>query len=123
MLLLRNFTFSPVKATHLRIVARNSQCTGGPAYQGEQDADPNNATIASAGRRRDGHAHALVGTEARAPDRERLEARRSQPGVVVRSRGEGDERDEDGHRHGHLVPHGRIASDRSCPLSTWSRAV
>ena len=44
MLLLRNFTFSPVKATHLRIVARNSQCTGGPAYQGEQDADPNNAT-------------------------------------------------------------------------------
>ena len=47
MLLLRNFTFSPVKATHLRIVARNSQCTGGPAYQGEQDADPNNATIAS----------------------------------------------------------------------------
>jgi hypothetical protein len=44
MLLLRNFTFSPVKATHLRIVARNSQCTGGPAYQGEQDADPFNAT-------------------------------------------------------------------------------
>jgi extracellular elastinolytic metalloproteinase len=44
MLLLRNFTFSPVKATHLRIVVRNSQCTGGPAYQGEQDADPFNAT-------------------------------------------------------------------------------
>jgi extracellular elastinolytic metalloproteinase len=41
---LRNFTFSPVKATHLRIVARNTQCTGGPAYQGEQDKDPNNAT-------------------------------------------------------------------------------
>jgi extracellular elastinolytic metalloproteinase len=48
MLLLRNFTFSPVKATHLRIVARNSQCTGGPAYQGEQDADPNNATDCNA---------------------------------------------------------------------------
>jgi hypothetical protein len=44
MLLLRNFTFSPVRATHLRIVARNTQCTGGPAYQGEQDADPGNAT-------------------------------------------------------------------------------
>ncbi len=44
MLLLRNFTFSPVKATHLRLVVRNSQCTGGPAYQGEQDADPANAT-------------------------------------------------------------------------------
>ena len=48
MLLLRNFTFSPVKATHLRIVVRNSQCTGGPAYQGEQDADPNNATDCNA---------------------------------------------------------------------------
>ena len=44
MLLLRDFTFSPVRATHLRIVVRNSQCTGGPAYQGEQDADPENAT-------------------------------------------------------------------------------
>jgi extracellular elastinolytic metalloproteinase len=44
MLLLRDFTFSPVRATHLRIVVRNSQCTGGPAYQGEQDADPFNAT-------------------------------------------------------------------------------
>jgi extracellular elastinolytic metalloproteinase len=48
MLLLRNFTFSPVKATHLRIVVRNSQCTGGPAYQGEQDADPFNATDCNA---------------------------------------------------------------------------
>jgi extracellular elastinolytic metalloproteinase len=44
MLLLRNFAFSPVRATHLRIVVRNSQCTGGPAYQDEQDADPVNAT-------------------------------------------------------------------------------
>jgi hypothetical protein len=25
-------------------VARNTQCTGGPAYQGEQDKDPFNAT-------------------------------------------------------------------------------
>jgi hypothetical protein len=44
MLLLRNFSFSPVRATHLRIVARNTQCTGGPAYLGEQDKDPNNST-------------------------------------------------------------------------------
>ena len=43
-LLLRSFTFSPVRATHLRIVVRSSQCTDGPAYQGEQDADPFNAT-------------------------------------------------------------------------------
>ena len=47
-LLLRDFTFSPVQATHLRLVVRTSQCTGGPAYQGEQDADPNNATDCNA---------------------------------------------------------------------------
>jgi hypothetical protein len=44
MLLMREFTFSPVQATHVRLVVRSSQCTDGPAYQGEQDADPNNAT-------------------------------------------------------------------------------
>jgi extracellular elastinolytic metalloproteinase len=33
-----------VQATHLRLVVRASQCTGGPAFQGEQDADPNNST-------------------------------------------------------------------------------
>jgi extracellular elastinolytic metalloproteinase len=44
MLLMREFAFSPVQATHVRLVVHESQCTGGPAYQGEQDADPNNAT-------------------------------------------------------------------------------
>ena len=44
MLLMRTFAFSAVRATHLRIVVRSSQCTEGPAYQGEQDADPFNAT-------------------------------------------------------------------------------
>jgi extracellular elastinolytic metalloproteinase len=44
MLLMRGFAFAPVQATHLRLVVRDSQCTGGPAYQGEQDADPHNAT-------------------------------------------------------------------------------
>jgi extracellular elastinolytic metalloproteinase len=43
-LILREFTFSPVQATHLRLVVKNSQCTGGPDFQGEQDNDPNNAT-------------------------------------------------------------------------------
>ena len=43
-LLMRELTFSPIQATHLQLVTRNSQCTGGPAYQGEQDADPHNAT-------------------------------------------------------------------------------
>ena len=41
---MREFAFSPVQATHLQLVTRNSQCTSGPAYQGEQDADPHNAT-------------------------------------------------------------------------------
>jgi extracellular elastinolytic metalloproteinase len=43
-LLLRTFTFSAVQATHVRIVVRSNQCTDGPAFQGEQDADPFNAT-------------------------------------------------------------------------------
>jgi len=43
-LLLREFTFSPIQATHLQLVTRQSQCTGGPAFQGEQDADPFNVT-------------------------------------------------------------------------------
>jgi hypothetical protein len=48
MLLLREFTFSPVQATHLQLRVRNSQCTGGPVYQGEQDADPHNLTDCNA---------------------------------------------------------------------------
>jgi hypothetical protein len=48
MLLMREFAFSPVQATHLRIVVRNSQCTGAPAYQGDQDDDPTNVTDCNA---------------------------------------------------------------------------
>ncbi|GII24099.1 hypothetical protein Pme01_36960 [Planosporangium mesophilum] len=43
-LALRSFTFTPVLATHLRIKVLTSQCTGGPEYAGEQDADPSAAT-------------------------------------------------------------------------------
>ena len=43
-LLLREFRFAEVRATHLRLVTKHSQCTGGPDFQGEQDADPHNAT-------------------------------------------------------------------------------
>ena len=43
-LTLREFTFSPVVATHVQLVARKTQCSGGPAYQGEQDRDPHNST-------------------------------------------------------------------------------
>ena len=42
---MRSFTLpSPVSATHVRLVVDTSQCTGGPAYAGEQDSDPTNST-------------------------------------------------------------------------------
>ncbi|HXF57618.1 MAG TPA: peptidase M36, partial [Actinomycetota bacterium] len=44
-LILREFRLSaPVEATHVRLVVLNNQCTGNPAFQGEQDADPLNTT-------------------------------------------------------------------------------
>ncbi len=43
-LTIRSFAIPSTRATHLRIEAVDSQCTGGPAYQGEQDADPRSAT-------------------------------------------------------------------------------
>jgi hypothetical protein len=41
---LRSFAVQPSAATHLRIRVLASQCTGGPLYAGEQDADPRAAT-------------------------------------------------------------------------------
>jgi extracellular elastinolytic metalloproteinase len=43
-LILRDFEIPLTRATHLRLVVRTNQCTGGPEFQGEQDADPFNAT-------------------------------------------------------------------------------
>jgi extracellular elastinolytic metalloproteinase len=43
-MILREFDIPNVRATHLRLVAKTSQCTGGPAYQGEQDQDPRATT-------------------------------------------------------------------------------
>jgi extracellular elastinolytic metalloproteinase len=43
-LILRTFDIPNTKATHLRLVVKTSQCTGGPNFLGEQDADPANAT-------------------------------------------------------------------------------
>ncbi len=43
-LLLRQFDIPDTKATHVRFVVRSTQCTGAPAFQGEQDSDPANAT-------------------------------------------------------------------------------
>jgi hypothetical protein len=41
---LRTFRLAPTRATHLRLRVLASQCTGGPLYAGEQDADPTAAT-------------------------------------------------------------------------------
>jgi hypothetical protein len=46
---LRTFSFTPVQATHLRIQVLTSQCTGGPDYAGEQDADPATTTDCTTG--------------------------------------------------------------------------
>jgi hypothetical protein len=43
-LILRKFDVPDTKATHVKFVTKTSQCTGGPAFQGEQDADPGNPT-------------------------------------------------------------------------------
>jgi hypothetical protein len=41
---IRAFHLPPTTATHLRLRVLTSQCTGNPAYAGEQDADPAAAT-------------------------------------------------------------------------------
>ncbi|MFA1544169.1 M36 family metallopeptidase [Actinomadura monticuli] len=41
---LRSFDVRDTAATHLRLQVVSSQCTGAPAYAGEQDADPRSAT-------------------------------------------------------------------------------
>ncbi len=40
--LLRRFDVPDFTATHIRFVVRSTQCTGGSAFQGDQDADPAN---------------------------------------------------------------------------------
>ncbi|MGH3011746.1 MAG: hypothetical protein ACRDMY_07885, partial [Gaiellaceae bacterium] len=39
-MILRTFDILATSATHLRLVVTTNQCTGGPAFQGDQDADP-----------------------------------------------------------------------------------
>ncbi|WP_353952277.1 M36 family metallopeptidase [Knoellia sp. S7-12] len=41
---MRSFDIPQTSATHLRIGLATNQCQGGPAFQGEQDNDPGNAT-------------------------------------------------------------------------------
>ena len=44
VLILREFQIPRTRATHLRLVVRTNQCTGGPDFQRDQDADPYNFT-------------------------------------------------------------------------------
>jgi extracellular elastinolytic metalloproteinase len=44
IMLLREFDIPNTKATHLRLVVKTNQCTGGPQFQGDQDADAVNFT-------------------------------------------------------------------------------
>jgi extracellular elastinolytic metalloproteinase len=41
-LILRNWSVPTTRATHVRLVVRDNQCTGQRSYHGDQDADPNN---------------------------------------------------------------------------------
>ena len=43
-LIMRSFDVPQTKATHVRLRVLTNQCTGGPAYQGDQDDDPGNST-------------------------------------------------------------------------------
>ncbi|MBU2670383.1 M36 family metallopeptidase [Actinoplanes bogorensis] len=43
-LVVKSFDIKPTTATHLRLEVVNTQCTGGPDFAGEQDADPRAAT-------------------------------------------------------------------------------
>ncbi len=48
-LILRTFDVPDTQATHVRIRVVSNQCTGGPAFQGDQDADPLNNSDCVAG--------------------------------------------------------------------------
>jgi hypothetical protein len=39
-MILRDFDIPNTRATHLRLVVKTTQCTGGPEFQGDQDLDP-----------------------------------------------------------------------------------
>jgi extracellular elastinolytic metalloproteinase len=41
-LILRRFDVPDFSATHVKLVVKTNQCTGGPGFQGDQDADPTN---------------------------------------------------------------------------------
>ena len=46
---MRSFDIPPTRATHVRVELLTNQCQGGPAFAGEQDEDPDNATDCTSG--------------------------------------------------------------------------
>ncbi len=70
---LRSFDIPDTTATHVQLRVLTNQCTGGPAYQGDQDTDPNNNSDCVTGSVQDGNVRAAelqvfaVNTPAPAP--------------------------------------------------------
>jgi extracellular elastinolytic metalloproteinase len=48
-LIMKSFTFPQIRASHVRLVVLDNQCTGAPEYAGDQDDDPLNVTDCQAG--------------------------------------------------------------------------
>ena len=57
-LIIRSFTVPRTRATHVRLRVVSNQCTGAPAYQGDQDDDPLNVTDCEEGSTQDGNVRA-----------------------------------------------------------------
>jgi hypothetical protein len=57
-LIIRSFDVPRTRATHVRLRVLTNQCTGGPAYQGDQDNDPRVNSDCSAGSAQDDNVRA-----------------------------------------------------------------
>jgi extracellular elastinolytic metalloproteinase len=57
-LIIRSFAVPSTRATHVRLRVLTNQCTGTPAYQGDQDADPRNNSDCDEGSTQDDNVRA-----------------------------------------------------------------
>lgn len=57
-LIIRSFDVPRTRATHVRLRVLTNQCTGAPAYQGDQDDDPRNITDCDEGSTQDDNVRA-----------------------------------------------------------------
>jgi hypothetical protein len=57
-LIVRSFDVPATRATHVRLRVLTNQCTGAPAYQGDQDDDPRNVTDCDEGSTQDDNVRA-----------------------------------------------------------------